>query len=256
MMRATAIVLLVFFPVLLQADAKEIVSITGAGPSIDITEKFISVLRENPWIENRYRFRLDPDSTKHAGGIKNTDQHLFGRTGRPLSLEEKALGKKEIFLAKIPTVFATSRTVGIEEITIDQLRSVYLRKVSSWAQLNGDDVPIFLVGRENAESIFMQLKQAYPFFSAARFDIILYNDTAVINYLKHSRRTGLAFGSAPNLTPYYQIRVKGMDLARKVGLVFDAQKSDHPLVKLVINTAVSKQWKNRLTPWGYQPVNH
>ena len=254
MIRILAIFLLALFPVIFQAHAKEIISITGAGPSIDITEKFVSVLRENPWIEDRYQFRLDPLSTKHAGGIKNTKQHLFGRTGRPLTADEKVIGRDEIFLAKIPTVFVTSRSVGIERITLEELRSIYDRSIANWSRLGGKDIPIFLIGREKSESIFLQLKQTYPFFNSARFDIILHNDTAVKNYLKYSSKNGLAFGSAPNLIPYHQIQVEGMNLARKVGFVFDINNRSHPLIKIVIDNAESKQWKDRLILWGYQPA--
>ncbi len=254
MKKIFVILILLLFPGISQCAGKQAISITGAGPSMDITEKFISVLRETFWIENTYLFRLDPVSTKHEGGIKNTEQHLFGRTGRPLTPKEKALGKDEIFLAKIPTVFATGSSVGITEITIDQLRSVYQRTITRWSQLGGEDVPIFLIGRESTESILMLLKQSYPFFNSAWFDLILHTDTAVINYLKHSSKAGLAFGSAPNLAPYYQIRVKGMDLARTVGLVYDTKNRNHPLIRHAIKTAASGQWKDKLVPWGYQPV--
>ena len=252
------IAVVIFFVVAIgfsQGSAKEFISITGAGPSIDIVNKFISVLREDPWVDNNYQFRLDSSSTKHLGGIKNTDRNLFGRTGRPLTPEEKARGKREIFLARIPIVFVTSDSIGIDEITPDELKSIYERSIVNWSQLGGLDIPIVLIGREKTESIYLQLKQGYPFFESVRFDVVLHNDTAVVNYLKYTDKNGLAFGSAPNLVVYNLIRIKGMNLSRRVGFVFDVNNNTHPLIKAVKKIAESREWKDRLSPWGYQPIS-
>lgn len=249
------VLLLIAAPVFSQGMAKEIISITGAGPSIDIANKFILVLREDPWIENRYEFRLDHTSTKHVGGIKNTDRNLLGRTGRPLNAEEKAWGKREIFLAKIPIIFVTNHPIGIDEITPGELKSVYDRSIINWSQLGGLDIPIFLVGREKTESLYLQLKKAYPFFESIKFDVVLHNDTAVVNYLQYTNKTVLAFGSGSNLGTNISLRIKGINLSRTVGFVFDEKNSNHPLVKRVIKTAESKKWKNKLLPWGYQPTS-
>ena len=68
-----------------------------------------------------YEFMVIPMSTKHAGGIKNSDSYLFGRTGRPLNGAEVSLNKSELFLAKVPIAFATGEASSISKLSFEEL---------------------------------------------------------------------------------------------------------------------------------------
>ena len=79
------------------AMAFEFQVVGGAGPSTKVVKKFCAEFSEQPAGKN-YRFRVPMKSIKHAGGIKSSDENIFGRTGRPLNEKEKAMNKAEIFL--------------------------------------------------------------------------------------------------------------------------------------------------------------
>jgi hypothetical protein len=79
--------------------------VAGAGPSTVVVNMFFEQFSKQ-FAELGYEFIVPKRSAKHAGGIKCSNNNLFGRTGRPLKEAERALNKEELFLAKVPIVFA------------------------------------------------------------------------------------------------------------------------------------------------------
>ncbi len=221
--------------------------IAGAGPSTKIVELFVSEFTKLPAVA-KYRFNVPKNSAKHAGGIKNSDTFLFGRTGRPLKDSEKAMGKDEIFLARIPIAFASSAGTGVEKITLAQMEGIYTAGITHRSEIGGPEEAIMLLGREPTEALFSVMKKDYPFFKDAAFDKILKNDNQMINLLKSKLTThAMGFGALPNLKDQHIITVEGFSSGVSLGLVFDAKNATHPMVKAAKEFAASNAWADVLT---------
>ena len=110
--------------------------IVGAGPSTKVVELFVKEFSKQP-VAKGYNFVVPPKSAKHAGGINNTARYIFGRTGRPLNDKEKALNKKEIFLARLPISFVAGSKAGVKKLTIAEVEDIFNRKITNWKDVGG-----------------------------------------------------------------------------------------------------------------------
>ena len=104
--------------------------IAGAGPSTKAVELFVKEFSKQSAAKG-YSFTVPPKSAKHAGGIKNSDDQIFGRTGRPLNDKEKALNKEEIFLARLPISFVVGSKAGVKKLTIAQVEDIFTGKITN-----------------------------------------------------------------------------------------------------------------------------
>lgn len=246
--------LFVFLLVAVAVPAAENQVVAGAGPSTKTAMLFFSHLARHPAAAD-YNFIVMETSVKHAGGIKNSDSYVFGRTGRPLNAEEKALGKGEIFLAKVPIAFARGLEVGVETLTPEQIEAIYSRKVTNWSGVGGADAPIVLVGREPTEALFSVLKEEWPVFRAITFDRIFKKDHEVTKFLASpAGRHAIAFAARPNLSEPNLLEVEGFDAGVKLGLVYDLQNEQHPLVEAAREAAAGPEWQVMVETTEMRPL--
>lgn len=228
--------------------------IKGAGPSTQIAKVFFEELALLEPAAG-YTFNVEERSTKHAGGINASGVFLFGRTGRPLSTEELSRGKEDLFLASIPVGFVVGSEVGLNEMTAEQVRSVYCRQTRSWAELGGPDQPIYITGREPAEASLSVLKLSYPFLKNAQYDLTLKRDHAVANLLQSSvGRYAIAYGPLLNFDKSLRVEVEGENPLLPMGLVYDVANRDHPLVRAAVDFAKTEHWHERVEELGYSVV--
>ena len=103
--------------------------VSGAGPSTKVVELFFSQFCLKPCAVE-YEFVVPAMSTKHGGGVTNSNTYLFGRTGRPLNEAELALKKKNIFLAKVPIAFATGDGSNVASLSLEQVEKISRRDQS------------------------------------------------------------------------------------------------------------------------------
>lgn len=229
--------------------------ISGAGPSTKLVELFVKKFSRQPGAKG-YSFEVPPKSTKHAGGIKNSDDYLFGRTGRPLNAREKALNKDEIFIARLPIVFVTGAKAGVRKLSLDQVQDMFTGKIDNWKAVGGPDHEILTIGREPTEALFVVLKANYPVFNNAKFDMLLKKDHLVVEFLMQPQgEYAIAFGAEPNFwkKKIKFLKVKGLSAGVEVGLVYDKKNEEHELVKAVIAYAKSKEWRDFVWSLGYLP---
>lgn len=229
--------------------------IAGAGPSTKVVELFFAQFRLQPSAAG-YEFVVPPMSTKHAGGIRNSNGFLFGRTGRPLNEKERALNKEEIYLAKVPIAFATGEGINISTLTIPQLEQIFLGKISNWKELGGPDARILRVGREPTEALLTELKGDLPFFNEATFDVIFLKDDQVVEFLKLPiGQYAIAFGAEPNFSAVKPLVIEGdFQAGVRLGLVYDLANADHPLVQAVSSYANSDEWRTLVRQANLIPV--
>ena len=91
----------------------------------------------------------------------------------------------------MPIAFAVGGEVGLSQLSLQQLKDLYLGKINNWRELGGPDAKVVLVGREATEALFSTLKETYPFFQEVRFAKSFRKDHQVVNFLK-SPQGGLA----------------------------------------------------------------
>ena len=234
--------------------ASEKLLIKGSGTSTRLTTVFFDLFSKQP-AANGYEFEVEQVSSKHAGGIKSSDNHLFGRIGQPLNQAERDLNKEQIILGRIPIVFVAGEQSGVKRITIGQLTNILKRKVTNWKELGGNDHKIELIGREESESAFSALKQDFPVLHNIKFDKVLYHDDEVFKYIRSEEgKYSLAFGTKTNFSYRRILKILGFSSGLNVGLVYDYKNSQHPLIEAVESFTETEQWKNALISRGLLPT--
>ncbi len=229
--------------------------VAGAGPSTKVAELFFNHFSKNPVCKD-YSFAVMSSSIKHKGGILSSQKYLFGRTGRPLNAKEKALGKTEILLGRVPIAFAVGLETDANNLKMTELQKIFTRKVSNWKEVGGNDLPIQLVGREAGEALFSVLQNDYPFFKTVSFDKIFKRDHEVVKYLNSpDGANAISFGAKPNFQLYNLLPVDGFSSGVALGLVYDNKNADHPVIKAAIEYANSAEWKGMLKNLDMLPVD-
>jgi hypothetical protein len=222
--------------------ATDVQKVLGAGPSTKVVTLFFQAFEQTSGAQG-LRFQVAQRSTKHAGGIRASGAFLFGRTGRPLNAGEKAKGKFEIFLAGTPVGFVVGKEVGINKLTLNQVRDIYQRKITNWKALGGPDGAISLLGREKGEAAMTVLRLDYPFLDNAKIDRVFKRDHAIVNFLTADiGRYAIGVGAFPNFGAKHIVQVTGHSPVVKLGLVVDNKNAGHPVVKAAQTFAASKTW--------------
>lgn len=221
--------------------------IAGAGPSTEICKLFFNEFSKLEGTKS-YTFSVMEGSVKHKGGILNSDKFLFGRTGRPLTDQEKALGKEEILLAKVPISFAKGLEINIDHLSMEEITKIFTKAIVNWKDVGGPDSPILLVGREQSEALFMTLKNEYPFFKEVTFEKVFKRDHEVVKFLSSPLgKHAIAFGATPNFTEFNLLYVEGFSSGVSVGLVYDLKNAASPIVQLAKDFAASSSWQNEVS---------
>ena len=236
-----------------RADQDQVVA--GAGPSTKVAELFFADFSKDPACKD-YRFVIMPTSIKHQGGILSSGKYLFGRTGRPLTSDEKALGKAEILLGQVPISFAVGLETGVKQLNLQQLQQIFTGKISNWKQLGGPDAPILLVGREKSEALFQVLQAKFAYFKKVKFYKVFKKDHEVVKFLNSpAGRYAISFGAKPNFKQYSLLAVEGFSTGVPVGLVYDLENRTYNIIQAAIQYANSPTWKNQLTILDMLPVD-
>ena len=249
----SGVLLLLLLPSLCGASEKMLIK--GSGTSTQVVTTFFDLFAKQAGARG-YEFEVEQISSKHSGGIKATDKHLFGRIGRPLSKAERALNKKQIIIGRIPIAFVVGQSTGVRKITIGQLTNILKGKINNWQALGGNDHKIELVGRESTEVAFTELKKNFLFLKQIEFDKVFFHDNEVTDYIRSDAgKYSLAFGTKPNFGSEYILDVFGLSSGLEVGLVYDSKNSQHPLIEAVEVFARSKEWHNALVLRELIPSN-
>ena len=225
--------------------------VAGAGPSEEIAKAFFDEFNKRPEAAGT-TFNVMPGSIKHLGGLKNSDTQLFGRTGRPLSSDERDLGKDEIILGKIPVAIVGGNGTGVKVLNVDQLKSIFTKKVANWKQVGGSDALILLGGREPNEAVFKELKVQLPWFAEVTFDKVFKSDNDVDKFmLTPEANHAIIFGAKTQFHDTQIIKIEGVSLGSRVGLVYDNKNKNHPLVEAARKYSQSKEWQSILKNKGW-----
>ena len=96
-----------------------------------------------------YRCRRSASNIKGGMEWVASKGMLFGRTGRPMSEQDKTeFGMlAELPLARIKVSFAVKQGPGdCQSFTLDQLKGIYTGSISNWKEVGGPDRAVMLAG--------------------------------------------------------------------------------------------------------------
>ena len=223
----------------------------GAGPSTQIVALFFEHFSKQPQAAG-IAFLVPERSTKHAGGIRASGRYLFGRTGRPLTEQDKAQDKFEIVLGRVPIGFATSSDVELPPIRFPDIERIFSGQLTNWNEIGGPDAPIVLVGRESTEAVLLTLSRHFPSLVDARYQQILKRDHAVVNYLgSPAGKYAIGYGALSNFFDLNVVDIQGQPLGMAVGLVVDNKNRNDPIVKAVAQYADGEEWRQQVEAAGF-----
>jgi phosphate transport system substrate-binding protein len=108
-----------------------------------------------------------PKSIGSGGGIKavGKDENVIGRVARGIKDKEKPFGLTYLPYAKNPIVFFVNKSVGIKDLTTQQVCDIYSGKIVNWKDVGGKDSKIRVIRRENGDSSLGVLLKSFPGFA-------------------------------------------------------------------------------------------
>ena len=83
-------------------------------------------------------------------GIKAIAEKIadFGALSRNVKDEEKASVTEEFVIAKDGVAVVVNPASTVENLTIEQIKQIYIGEITNWSEVGGDDAPIVVVSRE------------------------------------------------------------------------------------------------------------
>ncbi len=112
-----------------------------------------------------------PESVGSSGGIRlvGKKKNKLGRVARKVKETEQHFGLSYIPYARIPVTFYVNPSVEMEDITIDQILSIYRGDIQDWALLEGNPGRIRVIRREQGDSSIETLNKSLPQFKHIEF---------------------------------------------------------------------------------------
>jgi phosphate transport system substrate-binding protein len=167
-----------------------------------------------------------PKSIGSGGGIKavGTDKNVIGRVARGIKDKEKHYGINYVPYAKNPIVFFVNKSVGITNLTTQQVCGIYRGRITNWKDVGGKDARIRVIRREEGDSSLEVLLKTFSGFA----DISLtakskttFSDPSTCE-LAEKKADTIAFGTYANARNY------GVDILAIEGK--DTTDADYPYV--------------------------
>lgn len=253
-MKLAGLLLVFFLGGVSVSGATENQIIAGASSSTELVKLFVGGLSKKPGAAN-INVAVMETSVTHAGALKHAEAFIFGRSGRPLNKGELASGKKEILLGRVPISFAAGMEAGVKGVPLAKVKDIFTRHIEQWKEVGGIEAPIMTLGLAVDDGVLTELKNAYPWFKDVTFDLTLKTDEELVKYMGSPLgRHAMTFGVKTQFRKSQLLEVPEVDLALKVGLIYDQKNESHPLVQAAKKFSASKEWKDLLAAQGYQSI--
>jgi phosphate transport system substrate-binding protein len=136
---------------------KLVVSIKGSDTMVNLSQK---------WAEN-YMKKIPDASIQVTGGGSGTGIAALLNGTVDIAIASRELKQKEYDKAKELGIYPQEFRVAldgivvivypenpIDELTVDQIRDIFIGKIKNWKELGGNDSPITLYGRENSSGTY------------------------------------------------------------------------------------------------------
>ena len=143
--------------------AAEEITIVGTGSGMSLLQAVGEAFsRANPGVKV-----VVPESIGSSGGIKSVgaDKYKIGRVAREIKDTEKHYELTYLPFAKMPIVFFVNKSLGIKNLTPQQICDIYSGKIGNWKDVGGKDAPIRVIRREDGDSSLEVLLASFQGFS-------------------------------------------------------------------------------------------
>ena len=204
------LVLLFLFFFSLSSYGQELVIVgTGSGSSIlkavgkEFTKKYPDIKV------------IIPSSIGSGGGILSVwrDEYSIGRIARELRNGEVHYDLKVIPFAKMPIVLFVNNSVSLDNITSEQICSIYNSTIRHWEEINGGQGKIRVIRREDGDSSLAVLNKTLKGFK----DIVqtkrsktTYSDPATVEKCLQ-QKNAIAYGTLPNVKKQKGVHALSID---------------------------------------------
>ncbi len=141
--------------------AAETLVIPGTGDGVAVLEAVGGEFQKKTGISVEI-----PKSIGSGGGVKaaGSEKVNLARVAREIKDKEKHFGLSYTPVFQIPTVFLVNSSVGIENLTEQQVLDIFSGKVTNWKDVGGSDGEIIVVRREEGDSSLGNLQKTFPGF--------------------------------------------------------------------------------------------
>ena len=104
-----------------------------------------------------------PPTSGAAGAVRDVSSGIagLGRIGRPLKVDERALGLVYVPLARDAIAIAAGAGVTARGIALAQVKAVFAGEITDWRELGGKPGPIRVIGKEPTDSTRQQFEKAH-----------------------------------------------------------------------------------------------
>jgi len=220
--------------------------IAGAGPSTEITDLLAKEFcRTYP----EYLISVPPQSIKHAGGLAwaTKQKQIFGRLGRPITPGDlkKYPSACMLPIARVLIGFGVHKNIGINTLSLDQLKRIMLGEINNWKEIGGKDKTIIRLGREQGEAALTAICSQHPFFEQVQFLKNFNKDhETILAMRKVPGAIGFAETSAMCQFPELAVlEIEGVSCGLDVGLVYDIANENTAPIKLMNQFVQSPEWQ-------------
>lgn len=116
---------------------------TSVGPVVEILGEDFAAKNEG--------ISIEVQQIGSSAGIKNAIEGTsqIGMASRDLKDEEKASGLKETQIAIDGIAVITNKNNEVKDLTLEQVKDIYIGKITNWKEVGGKDAPIVVVSRED-----------------------------------------------------------------------------------------------------------
>lgn len=131
------------------------IKVSGSGTALPLIRLLASV-----YPDQSVEFEFLP-GLHSAAGIEGVASGAIdvGLVSRELTDEERALGLTYTLLSNDGLVVAVHPSVGVQELTTEQVRDIYRGRYSNWKELGGADLPVVVLDRNDDESAKIVLRK-------------------------------------------------------------------------------------------------
>ncbi|MCL2018763.1 MAG: phosphate ABC transporter substrate-binding protein [Oscillospiraceae bacterium] len=139
----------------------------------------------------------------------------IGMSSRALNQEEKELGLWSVEIALDGLAIVVHPDNKVENLTMEQVRDIYSRKITNWSEVNGEDRKIHIISREEGSgtrSAFQDLVMGDEMIAPRA---IVQNSNGAVRQLVSSDRNAIGFISLglaepqPGLQPVKALNLDG-----------------------------------------------
>lgn len=142
----------------------------------------------------------------------------IANSSRPIKSDEAAKVRDrynvlpaETAVAKDGVALYVNEANGVSQLTVEQVRDIYLGDVTNWKQVGGADAPIVLYSRENSSGTYVFFKdnvlKGEDFAASAQ---TLPGTAAVVNAVS-KEKNGIGYGGAAYAKGVKEVKIVGKD---------------------------------------------